>query len=168
MFRMPGRDLPVGEVLELLSENPRRIATVTTGLTPAQLRAAPARDEWSATEVLAHIRSCADVWGGVVARMLAEDKPTLRAVSPRSYIDQTDYVDLQFRPSMRAFTAQRTDLLAALSSLGPEGWARTATVTGAGKALERTVLFYAQWLADHERIHVGQIEKTAGAVRLST
>jgi hypothetical protein len=63
----------------------------------------------------------------------AEDKPTVRAVSPRSYIDQTDYVDLQFRPSLRAFTAQRAELLAVLSALAPEGWARTATVTGAGK-----------------------------------
>jgi hypothetical protein len=34
-----------------------------------------------------------------------------------------------------------------------------ATVTGAGRTLERTVLFYAQWLASHERPHVKQIER---------
>jgi hypothetical protein len=32
-------------------------------------------------------------------------------------------------------------------------------VTGAGKPLERTVLFYANWLARHERRHVDQIEQ---------
>jgi DinB superfamily len=161
---MPGRDLPAQAVLEMLAEHPRRLASLTARLTPAQLRATPSPGEWSATEVLAHIRSCADVWGACISRMLAEDAPTIRAVSPRSYIDDTDYVDLQFRPSLRAFTAQRTDLLAVLGSLPPKGWGRTATITKAGKPLVRTVLFYAQWLADHERIHVNQIADVAKAV----
>jgi hypothetical protein len=57
--------------------------------------------------------------------------------------------------------------LAVLETLPPPEWMRTDTVTGAGKALLRTVLFHAQWLADHERIHVGQLEKTVAAVRVS-
>ena len=164
---MSSSDLPVDEVMELLAEHPRRLARLTSRVPAAQLLAAPSPGEWSANEVLAHIRSCADVWGRCVARMLAEDDPTIRAVSPRSYIDQTDYLDLQFKPSLRAFTQQRTELLAVLEELLPPEWMRTATVTGAGKALVRTVLFYAQWLADHERIHVGQIEQTVAAVRLT-
>jgi len=43
--------------------------------------------------------------------------------------------------------------------LPPAGWARAASVTGAGAALERTVRDYAQWLARHERPHVKQIER---------
>jgi len=164
---MPGRDLSADEVMEQLAEHPRRLASITARVPAAQLLAAPSPGEWSANEVLAHIRSCADVWGRCMARMLAEDDPTIRAVSPRSYIDKTDYLDLQFKPSLRAFTQQRTELLAVLAELLPPEWMRTATVTGAGKALVRTVLFYAQWLADHERIHVGQIEQTVTAVRLT-
>jgi uncharacterized damage-inducible protein DinB len=167
MLRMPGRDLPEEEVMEQLAEHPRRLARVTARVPAAQLLAAPSPGEWSANEVLAHIRSCADVWGRCIARMLVEDEPTIRAVSPRSYIGKTDYLDLQFKPSLRAFTQQRTELLAVLAELLPPDWMRTATVTGAGKALVRTVLFYAQWLADHERIHVGQIEETVAAVRLT-
>jgi hypothetical protein len=60
---------------------------------------------------------------------------------------------------LRAFAAQRAGLLAVLEPLPREGWSRAATVTGAGKALQRTVLFYAQWLARHERPHVKQIER---------
>lgn len=162
---MPGRDLPVDEVMDLLTEHPRRLASVTARVPVARLRVAPSPGEWSANEVLAHIRSCADVWGRCIARMLAEDDPTIRAVSPRTYIDETDYLDLQFKPSLRAFTQQRAELLAVLESLLPPDWMRTATVTGAGKALVRSVLFYGQWLADHERIHVDQIEQTVAAVR---
>jgi hypothetical protein len=54
---------------------------------------------------------------------------------------------------------QRVDLLAVLSPLPIDAWSRSATVTGAGKVLERTVLFYGQWLARHERQHVKQVER---------
>jgi hypothetical protein len=66
---------------------------------------------------------------------------------------------------LQAFTRQRADLLAVLEPLPPEGWARAATVTGAGKVLERTVFFYAQWLARHERPHVKQIARIASTIR---
>ncbi len=90
--------------------------------------------------------------------MIAEDTPTLRAVNPTTWIKTTDYLELEFQPSLGSFATQRADLLAVLDPLPHEGWSRAATVTGAGKVIERTVLFYAQWLARHERQHVKQVE----------
>jgi hypothetical protein len=98
--------------------------------------------------------------------IIKEDKPTIRAINPRTWIKQTDYPQLEFRPSLRAFASQRTELMAILEPLPPEGWSRTATVTGAGKVLERTVLFYAQWLATHERQHVRQVEHIVSSYTL--
>jgi hypothetical protein len=63
------------------------------------------------------------------------------------------------------FTTQRADLLAVLEPLRPEGWSRAATITGAGRPLERTVLFYAQWLARHERSHLKQIQGIVSSMR---
>ena len=37
-----------------------------------------------------------------------------------------------------------------------------AIVTGGGPARERSVLFYARWLARHERTHVKHIARIAG------
>jgi len=156
---VPSRSLTTEQVLTLLAETPPRIAALTDGLAPAQLRATPDHDAWSANDVLAHLRACADVWGNCIAAMIAEDEPTLRAVNPRTWINSTDYLDLEFRRSLRTFAAQRAELLAVLQPLPPEDWSRAATVTGAGKVLERTVLFYAQWLARHERPHVKQVER---------
>lgn len=151
--------LTTAQMLSMLAAAPPRIAAATAGLTATQLRTAPNSDEWSANEVLAHLRACADMWGGSIAAMIAEDRPTLRAVNPRTWIKQTNYLDLEFRLSLRAFTTQRAELMALLEPLPPEGWARAATVTGAGAVLERTVLSYAQWLAVHERPHLKQIER---------
>jgi hypothetical protein len=142
-----------------LAENPQHLAALTADLSPTQLHSAMNRGEWSLNAVLAHLRSCADVWGNCIATILDEDKPVLRAVNPRTWIKRTNYLDLKFRHSLRAFTAQRADLLAVLRSLPPQAWSRSATVTGAGKPLERTLRFYAQWLAKHERSHVKHVNR---------
>jgi hypothetical protein len=152
-------------VLSLLAETPPRLEGLTADLAPTQLRSAPSEDEWSANDVLAHLRACADVWGGCIATILAEERPTLRAVNPRTWIERTDYRELEFRPSLRAFAAQRAALLTVLESLPPEDWSRAATVTGAGKTLERSVMFYARWLAEHERPHVKQIARLVDTMR---
>lgn len=162
---MPDRPLTNAQVLAMLAAAPPRIAALTAGLAPEQLQSAPAPGEWSANEVLAHLRACADMWGGCIGEILARDRPTLRAINPRRWIDRTDYREQAFHASLGAFTAQRAALVAALEPLPPAGWARSATITGAGRPLERTVLSYARWLAGHERPHIRQIERIAGAIR---
>ena len=163
---MPSSSLTIEQVLALLAETPPRIAALTAGLVPAQLHTAPNHDGWSANDVLAHLRACADVWGNCMMAIVAQDRPTLRAVNPRTWIKKTDYLEQEFQPSLQAFAAQRADLLAVLEPLAHEGWSRTATVTGAGKILERTVLFYARWLAGHEWTHVKQIERIVNTMHM--
>ena len=162
---MPRGVMTVEQILTALAEGPPRIAEHTVGLTRAQLHAAPAPGEWSANEVLAHLRSCADVWGDCIATILREENPTIRAVNPTTWIKSTDYPEQEFRSSLLAFTAQRTALLRRLEPLSPDAWSRSATVTGAGKALERTVYSYAGWMVNHERPHLKQIKRIASTMR---
>jgi hypothetical protein len=161
---MRSRPLAIEQILSLLAETPSCITTLTDGLAPDQLHTSPDRDEWSANDVLAHLRACADIWGNCIVAMIAEDRPTLRAVNPLTWIKKTDYLERGFEPSLCSFANQRADLLAVLEPLPREDWARAASVTGAGKLLERTVRFYAQWLARHERPHVKQVESIVGMV----
>jgi hypothetical protein len=157
--------LSTEQVLTLLAATPTRITALTGDLTPTQARTAPASDEWSANDVLAHLRACADTRGGCIVAMLVEGKTTLRAINPLTWIKQTNYLDLDFEPSLQAFATQRAELLALLRALPPEGWSRAATVTGAGAPIVRTVLTYAEWVALHERPHVKQIERIVTAIR---
>jgi hypothetical protein len=113
-------------------------------------------DEWSANDVLTHLRVRRRLgWlhHGAPRRGTAD----VRAVNPRTWITQMDYHELEFQPSLCVFAAQRAALLAILEPLPRDGWSRAATVTGAGKTLERTVLFYARWLAEQERPHIEQV-----------
>jgi hypothetical protein len=162
---MSGKSLTMEQVLPLLAETPPQIAAITSTLTPAQLRANPGPDEWSANDVLAHLRSCADVWGGCIRKMVAEDTPTIRAINPRAWIMRTDYCDLEFRASLDAFAVQRAELLAFLEQLPVEAWSRKAIVTGAGSVLERTVQSYVHRLVRHERPHIKQISRIVNALQ---
>jgi hypothetical protein len=157
--------LSIADTLALLAAAPQHIAALTDGVAPDALRAAPAAGEWSATEVLAHMRACADMWGGSILALLAEDAPTVRAINPLTWIKQTDYPRLDFAASFRAFVAQRAELLAALEPLAPAGWQRAGTFTGAGAPLTRTVHSQAQRLAIHERPHLKQLAQTVAALR---
>jgi hypothetical protein len=76
----------------------------------------------------------------------------------------TNYLELKFRSSFKAFARQRTDLLAVLEALPRKSWSRKAIITGAGSLLEWTVLIYATRLAVHERSHLKQIRRIVGAV----
>lgn len=156
----------IEQILTMLAAAPSRLAALTQGLRPAQLLAPPKPGEWSARDVLAHLRACSDMWGKYIALILAEDRPTIKAVNPTTWIKQTNYREQEFQPSLRAFTAQRHDLLAVLKPLAPRAWSRTATVTGAGKPSERTVCTYARWLANHEQSHFRQMERIVNAVRM--
>ena len=161
---MYDRPLTIEQNLTMLAATPSHLADLTEGLTPAQLLTAPEPGEWSARDVLAHLRACSDMWGKYIVLILGEDHPTFKAVNPTTWIKQTNYREQKFGPSLQAFTAQRIELLAILKPLPPEAWSRTATVTGAGKPRERSVRTYAQWLANHERSHFKQLERIAKAL----
>jgi hypothetical protein len=157
--------LTIDRVLTDLTEQPKTIAALTAGLPRARLHRAPSRDEWSINDVLAHLRSCSDMWGKYIATIIAEDHPTIRAMNPRTWIKRTNYPELEFAPSLRAFRTQRAELLAVLLLLAKASWSRGAKVTGAGKPLEVSVLDYARRLADHERTHVKQIQRIVTSPR---
>ncbi|HTZ92087.1 MAG TPA: DinB family protein [Streptosporangiaceae bacterium] len=152
------------QVLSILRDTPDRLSSLTADLTDVKLRATPEPGEWSVIEIAAHLRSCADVWGEAIERIVATDYPTIRAVSPTTWIKSTNYNELAFASSWQAFREQRDQLLALLGQLSAEGWSRSANVLGGGRPLDITVHSYANRLARHERTHWRQVAKTVRAL----
>ena len=163
---MPGKYLPVEMILNILKETPSRLAALPAELSPAQLRTARGPSEWSVTEVLAHLRACSDVWGdNYIMTILTRDKPTIKAMNPHRWIKNTDYLEQEFQALLPPFTKQRKKLVVVLEQLEPQDWWRTATLTGAGKPLEQTLISHADGLVRHERTHLKQIERTLNSLR---
>jgi hypothetical protein len=150
-------------VLAVLSETPTQIARIARGRNERELRRKPAADAWSAQEIVAHLRACAEVWGRSIARMLAEPHPTIRYVSPRGWIKKTDYLQQSFSETLRAFSQQRAALVETLSNLEVSAWVRGATFTATTLGREANVLSYATRIADHEVRHLDQLRRTVQA-----
>jgi hypothetical protein len=156
--------MTVPQVMDQLRATPMRLRELTAGVPSETLVTPPAPDEWSANEVLAHLRACSDKWGDCATRIVEEDHPRLRATNPRIWITKTDLPDLEFAPSLRALVRQRKALLAVLEGLDPEDWLRTGTLVGAGRPVDLTAHSYAERLARHERPHVKQIARAVAAL----
>jgi len=141
-------------ILGLLAETPRRIAAASEGVGNAQLQWRPDEKSWSANDILAHLRSCMDVWGKSLRRMLAEESGTQAHISPRSWIKKTNYLALGFHESLQEFAQQRSNFLDLLESLAFADWSRSAVIQGR----QHTVFSQARRMALHESEHCEQIE----------
>jgi hypothetical protein len=130
------------------------------GRSDDELHRKPAPDAWSAHEILAHLQACAEVWGGSIDRMLTQDRPTIRYVSPRGWIRKTDFLEQSFRALLDRFALRRKALLGTLGALEARDWARGATFTGTTRGRDATVLVYATRIADHEVHHLPQLRRT--------
>jgi hypothetical protein len=140
--------------LKILEESPRLIASMIRDIDEARLKDKSGKEIWSVNDILAHLRSCADVWGNSIAAMLAEDIPMLPDIHPRKWIKGTNYLQLPFHESFQAFREQRERLLITLNGLAFEAWSRAAMIGGR----EHTVFTQARRMAKHEQEHCEQIE----------
>jgi hypothetical protein len=148
----------IENVLETLTATPHRLISMSEWLADIQLRFKPDEESWSANDILAHLRACADVWGKSIMAMITQNHPTMRYVSPRTWMKKTNYLKQEFHSSLEAFINQRNELINTLRALEIKDWSRGATFTATIKGREQTVLSYARRMAQHESDHCNQIE----------
>jgi hypothetical protein len=149
-----------------LAETSAQFEAVGRRLSAEQLTAAPKPGAWSPNEILWHIRATADVSGEHIRRILDEDQPRWRHVSPRARMKKSRYDQLPFAESFAALAEQRDELVALLASVPPEAWQRAALVFVPyyGRDL-RVTLHERVWaLVDHEEGHCAQMKTVAATL----
>lgn len=156
-------------ILRALANTTERVKAVGKRLSAAKLKASPEPGAWSPNEILWHIRATADVHGEHLARILDEDEPRWRHVSPRARMKKVHYDQLPFAESFAAFAQQRADLIALLKKLPPKAWERLALVYVPYYKSEwrLTLHMLVRGMADHEQGHCTQMEKVAAALSKS-
>jgi hypothetical protein len=144
----------VEALVRLLSATPVRIEQATAGLDATRLHRRTADEPWSVNDVLAHVRSAADVRERFIDAMATGEHATLRYVSPRSELRRTDYADRTFAENLAAFRTRRAGLLDRLAGLPLDGWSRGSLIHDRPE----TVASYVRSLTEHEALHCEQIE----------
>ncbi len=149
--------LTVDQTMEILRTTVPRLEELTRGV-PEDRFYMVTDYGWSVNEQLAHLRSCADVLGGNMLRIVLEEHPAFKGTAPTK--NQAIYSEWKFGPAFDAFRAQRGELLEVLEPLPREAWDRTAAVSvPPGKVYENSTLYYGDWMARHERSHIRHIAR---------
>lgn len=146
----------IQDYLQALTAAPQRIAACTAGLDEVRLALAPAPDAWSAVEILAHVRGCADVWSYSIYAMLFLDHPVLAFIHPRDWTKKQGYAALSFEENFRAYQIGRAHLVRILTGLTFEHWDRSGRFSG--KANTYTVFGETMRMALHDADHCAQLE----------
>jgi hypothetical protein len=155
MARLKASPGEIEKFLLLLASTPVRIAASAQGYDEAALSYQPGPRAWSALDVLAHMRACADLWTYSIYAMLAEVNPALALLDERRWAKAAGYSQLRFQPSLQAYSLQREELMAVLRSLPAEKWERTANIGGRS----HSVFSQSRRMALHEEEHCQQIER---------
>ena len=144
----------VERYLAVLSETVARLEQAVKGQDEARLQFKADKTSWSVNEILAHLRSCADLWTHSIYALLAENEPTCSDINERKWTKVTKYAELSFRESFQAFSLQRQNLLRVLKALPIEAWERSAIIF----ERKHTIFTQTRRLAKHETDHLEQIE----------
>ncbi len=149
----------ISHILEQLMQGPARIEMATHGMSSVRLYLRSEGEPWSVSDILAHLRACSDVWSHSISAMITQDHPTLRYVSPRSWMRKPQYADQEFDTALKAFTQERQKLVKMLANLDETGWERRGTFTRTSpRQRDQTVFSYTERLVNHEQPHLDQIE----------
>ena len=143
----------IEKYLRIISETPQQIATAAKGLEEGQLQFKADARSWSVIDILAHLRSCADLWTHSIYAMLAENEPVFSDIDERKWAKVTRYTELPFKESFQVFSWQRENLLHVLKALPFESWERSAMIF----ERKHTVFSQVRRLAKHESAHSEQI-----------
>lgn len=144
----------IEHILAALEQTPLTLERLAAECSEARLASAPQEGGWSAQEVLAHLRACADLWTQSIYSMLAEKDPVLPDINERKYARAARYAEVSVKSALADFRSQRANLLRVLKPLKPGDWERGAVILGR----RHTVFTQARRLAKHEGEHAGQLD----------
>ena len=149
----------INRILDQLTQSPFRLEKLTRGIETVRLHLRSDAEPWSVSDILAHLRACSDVWGKAIMMMITQDNPTMRYVSPRSWMRKPKYRDQEFGAALETYTLERQKLVKTLTDVDEAGWGRRGTFTGtSARQRDQTVLSYANRIVNHEQPHLEQIE----------
>ena len=149
---MPSQD-HVSDLLTRLAASPQSVTTLFTNHSDAEITAS--RDgEWSAAEVLAHLRAADDIQSYRAYAALARDDAPMPAFDERRWADAVGYAALPPRNSAAVYAGKREELIAMLRRISPEEWDRTFRHETLGNV---TLWAQVNNLAEHEEEHADQL-----------
>jgi hypothetical protein len=138
----------------------KKLERLMKGVPASKLRKRPAADQWSVSEILAHLAD-AEIVGGFRMRLILGAPGTpIAAFDQDSWVTSGHYEKRDPRKSLEQFRVVREANLALLKSLTPEQWKHYGMHSERG---QETIEQIVRMFAGHDINHLQQIERILSA-----
>jgi hypothetical protein len=147
------------EVLAEFASMPDRLASAIAGAPAGALERAPAPGQWSALQVVSHLRDAALVYGARFRWIVLNDDPFLANFDEDRWVDESRETPADIPALLETIAASRRDIARLLGRMRDVEWQRT----GRHEVIGTVVLEdYVRHEVVHER---GHLEQLANALR---
>jgi FMN phosphatase YigB (HAD superfamily) len=145
---------------------PAALSTLTRTIPDEAWAYSPAANEWSITEIIAHLRDVdREVNLPRLLRVVTEENPFLVGVNSDPWAVERGYAKQNGQDALRDFSAARAEILSLLGSLSEAGWQRSARHAIFGPSLLSDLV---EIIFTHDRNHLQQIRENIQAYLLTS
>ncbi len=150
----------IPQLISHIDSSPARFAAVLSRLEAADSVETTRPGEWSAAEVLAHVRTSQDIIEPRIMAILSRDNPPLPAFDDGVWMQVGRYAFVPVPEALEIMRLKRRELVRVLRSIPLEAWSRTGVHEARGPI---SVLDIVRGIAEHEDEHINQIAQSATA-----
>jgi uncharacterized damage-inducible protein DinB len=146
--------------LAVLTATPGQLTQLLAGIPEGEWSRRPGPDQWSITEILAHLADSELVYGFRIRLILEGGGPPIQSIDQDAWVRLTRYAEQDPTLSLDSIRINRERLVRLLERLPQESWERYGIHSERGK---ETVSQIVHLLAGHDLAHIKQIrERLAG------
>ena len=131
-------------------------AAVVKNVPDAQLTKRPDPENWSAKEVVCHVRDIEESFMMRFLSLMAMDDPKFLPVEPERWAVDRQYQRNDVQEALAAFKTRREETLRVLRSLKPEQWERGGIHATRGRM---TLKDFVELMAWHDDNHLDQLKR---------
>src|SRR5213593_3338749 len=168
------RGLPIDARLNRLQRTPDEIGRAIADTSDAELGRRPDTRNWSAKEIVCHLRDVEELFQVRFHTVVALDEPSIlvfgasandlaawriggairHPLDPERWAEERQYLRNDTGEALTAFERRRAEVLILLESLSPADWRRAGIHLGRGRL---TLAHWVARLAAHDDNHVDQL-----------
>jgi uncharacterized damage-inducible protein DinB len=139
-----------------MERTPDDFATAIRGVSDETLSRRPDERNWSAKEVVCHMRDTEESFMTRFQSLVAMDEPQFLAVEPDRWAADRQYLRNDAAEALQAFRARRQEVLKFLRGLAPEQWERAGTHATRGRMTTKDFVALMAW---HDDNHLAQLKR---------